>query len=62
MRKGTGKSQLLFSPPNASHIHIRRNEPFTQISVPDHKNVKKGTLRSIIRQSGLSVDEFLALL
>ncbi len=27
--------------------------------VPHHKEVKLGTLRSIIRQAGVSVDEFL---
>jgi hypothetical protein len=31
-------------------------------NVPDHKEVAKGTLRAIIRQSGLTVDEFNTLL
>lgn len=31
------------------------------LSVPDHKEVAKGTLRSLIRASGLTVDEFLKL-
>jgi predicted RNA binding protein YcfA (HicA-like mRNA interferase family) len=30
--------------------------------VPDHKELAKGTLRSIIREAGLTVDEFVALL
>ena len=30
-------------------------------SIPDHKEVAKGTLRSLIRASGLSVDEFIEL-
>jgi len=30
--------------------------------VPDHKELPKGTLRAIIRQAGLSVDDFAALL
>ncbi len=33
-----------------------------RIVVPDHKEVAKGTLRAIIRQVGLTVDEFLDLL
>jgi len=32
------------------------------LSVPDHREVAKGTLRSLIRSSGLSVDEFFGLL
>jgi predicted RNA binding protein YcfA (HicA-like mRNA interferase family) len=42
-----------------SHIILRRDNPFTQIVVPDHKELDRGTLRAIIRQSGLSVDEFM---
>jgi predicted RNA binding protein YcfA (HicA-like mRNA interferase family) len=44
-----------------SHIILRRDDPFTQVVVPDHKVLDRGTLRSIIRQSGLSIDEFLNL-
>jgi predicted RNA binding protein YcfA (HicA-like mRNA interferase family) len=45
-----------------SHIVMRRDEPFVQVVVPDHKELDSGTLRAIIRQVGLSVDEFIALL
>jgi hypothetical protein len=29
------------------------------LSVPDHKEVAKGTLRSLIRAAGITVDEFV---
>jgi predicted RNA binding protein YcfA (HicA-like mRNA interferase family) len=45
-----------------SHIVVRKNEPFYQLVVPDHKELDSGTLRAIIRQSGMSVDEFTKLL
>jgi hypothetical protein len=32
------------------------------LSVPDHKEVAKGTLRSLIRSAGLTVSEFLDVL
>jgi predicted RNA binding protein YcfA (HicA-like mRNA interferase family) len=44
-----------------SHIVIRRLEPFAQLSVPYHRELDTGTLRAIIRQAGLSVDEFIEL-
>jgi predicted RNA binding protein YcfA (HicA-like mRNA interferase family) len=47
---------------SGSHIVIKRSVPFSQLVVPDHKELDTGTLRAIIRQSGLSVDEFLKLL
>jgi predicted RNA binding protein YcfA (HicA-like mRNA interferase family) len=30
------------------------------LSVPDHKEVARGTLRSLIRSSNLTVDEFVS--
>jgi predicted RNA binding protein YcfA (HicA-like mRNA interferase family) len=41
---------------------LRRDHPFGQLVVPDHKELDRGTLRAIIRQSGLSIDEFTKLL
>lgn len=46
-----------------SHIVMQRvsdDGGTTTVPVPDHKEVKKGTLRSIIRQSGVSRVEFEA--
>ncbi|MCO5251650.1 MAG: type II toxin-antitoxin system HicA family toxin [Candidatus Kapabacteria bacterium] len=45
-----------------NHIILRRDEPFSQITVPEHKSLDRGTLRAITRQSGLSIDEFNKLL
>ena len=45
-----------------SHIILRRDEPFAQVVVPDHKELDRGTLRAIIRQAGLDVTEFVDLL
>lgn len=44
-----------------SHMIMRRDEPFAQVVVPDHKELDRGTLRAIIRQAGLSVEEFVNL-
>ncbi len=45
-----------------SHIVLRKSEPFHQLVVPEHKELDRGTLRAIIRQSGLSIEEFLKIL
>ncbi len=45
-----------------SHIILRREEPFGRVSVPNHSELDKGTLKSIIREAGLTTDEFLELL
>jgi predicted RNA binding protein YcfA (HicA-like mRNA interferase family) len=41
-----------------SHIVLRRDDPFAQVIVPDHKELDRGTLRAIIRQAELSVQDF----
>lgn len=46
----------------SSHIVLRRDDPFGQLVVPDHKELDRGTLRAIIRMAGLGVEEFLRLL
>lgn len=45
-----------------SHIIMRRADPYAKAIIPNHKELKKGTLKSILRQAGMSVDEFIALL
>ena len=45
-----------------SHLVLRRDDPFAQVVVPDHKELDRGTLRAIISRTGLSVDEFAGLL
>lgn len=45
-----------------SHIILVREGDNVTLSVPDHKEVAKGTLRSLIRAAGITVDEFVRLL
>ena len=44
-----------------SHVIMVKDGSMATLSVPDHKEVAKGTLRSLIRASGLSADEFIKL-
>lgn len=45
-----------------SHIVLRQSkEPHRRVVVPDHVEVAKGTLRAIIKQVGLTVEEFKTL-
>jgi predicted RNA binding protein YcfA (HicA-like mRNA interferase family) len=43
----------------SSHIILTRTGHAATLSVPDHREVARGTLRSLIRQSGLTVEEFV---
>jgi predicted RNA binding protein YcfA (HicA-like mRNA interferase family) len=43
-----------------SHIIMVKDNEIATLSVPDHKEVAKGTLRSLIRSAGITVAEFIA--
>ena len=45
-----------------SHMILRREDPRITITIPDHDELDRGTLRAIIRAVGLSVQEFIDLL
>jgi predicted RNA binding protein YcfA (HicA-like mRNA interferase family) len=44
-----------------SHMILVKDGHPATLSVPDHKEVAKGTLRSLIRSSGLTVERFMEL-
>jgi predicted RNA binding protein YcfA (HicA-like mRNA interferase family) len=45
-----------------SHMVLIRVGTPVNLSVPDHRELDRGLLRGLIRDSGMSVDEFRALL
>lgn len=56
------RAGFVFTRQKGSHVFMARENPFASVTVPNHKEIKPGTLRSIIRDAGLTVDEFIALL
>ncbi len=41
---------------------LRRGQPYGRVVIPDHKQVRSGTLRRIIADAGLTVEQFVDLL
>ncbi len=48
-----------FSRQSGSHIVLTKDGEIASLSVPNHKAVAKGTLRSLIRAANLTIDEFV---
>ena len=49
----------VFDHQTGSHMILRNeNPPFRRLTIPNHKEVAKGTLKAILRQAGISVEEF----
>ena len=61
--KAFGKIGYLEDHERGGHIILRHKDPpHRRLTVPDHKDLAKGTMRSPIRQAGLTVEEFNGLL
>jgi len=45
-----------------SHIIMTKPAHIATLSIPDHLQVARGTLRALIGRAGLTIDEFLAAL
>ena len=45
-----------------SHVVMTRPGLRVNLSIPQHKELSVGTLRALVRNSGLTVEEFLKLL
>ncbi|MDY0027645.1 MAG: type II toxin-antitoxin system HicA family toxin [Candidatus Humimicrobiaceae bacterium] len=43
-----------------SHIILTKEGNIATLSIPNHSEVARGTLRSLINKSGLTIEEFLS--
>ncbi|HMK81480.1 MAG TPA: type II toxin-antitoxin system HicA family toxin [Xanthobacteraceae bacterium] len=62
VRAALERAGFVFRRQAGSHMMLRREQPYARVVVPDHKQVRSGTLRRIIADAGLTVDQFLELL
>jgi predicted RNA binding protein YcfA (HicA-like mRNA interferase family) len=47
---------------SGSHLHMNRVGSDMILTIPQHRELKRATLKNIVRTSGLSLDEFKKLL
>jgi predicted RNA binding protein YcfA (HicA-like mRNA interferase family) len=45
-----------------SHIILTKEGHIATLSIPDHSEVARGTLRALIARAGLTIEDFLAAL
>ncbi len=62
VRKAFENDGWEYSRQRGSHMILVKEGSMATLSVPNHKTVARGTLRSLIRAAGLTVEEFLELL
>ena len=44
------------------HIIMKKQGRIATLSIPEHKTLDRGLLRALIRDAGISIDEFIGLL
>ena len=59
--KAFGRNGWELARQKGSHMILVKTGSWATLSVPDHREVAPGTLRSLIRASGLTVEEFILL-
>jgi len=62
VRAALERAGFIFRRQDGSHMVLRRDQPYGRVVVPDHKQVRLGTLRRIIADAGLTVAQFVKLL
>jgi predicted RNA binding protein YcfA (HicA-like mRNA interferase family) len=63
LTKVLAKVGYLHDHQKGSHIILRHQAPpHRRITIPDHKEIAKGTLKNIIREAGLTLEELIDLL
>jgi predicted RNA binding protein YcfA (HicA-like mRNA interferase family) len=62
VRTALERAGFVFRRQSGSHMILRCDDPYARVVVPDHAQVRQGTLRRIIADAGLTVDQFLGLL
>jgi predicted RNA binding protein YcfA (HicA-like mRNA interferase family) len=59
--KAFGRCGWVFARQKGSHMILVKEGNWATLSVPDHREIAPGTLRGLIRASGLTVEEFIVL-
>jgi predicted RNA binding protein YcfA (HicA-like mRNA interferase family) len=59
IRAALERAGFEFRRQKGSHMILRRVDPYARVVVPDHNQVRQGTLRRIIADAGLTVDELM---
>ena len=62
IRAALERAGFVFRRQTGSHMVLRRAEPYARVIEPDYKQVRLGTLRRIITDTGLTVEQFMQLL
>ena len=53
---------FVFRRQRGSHMVLRRDQSYARVVIPDHRQLRSGTLRRMIADAGLTVEQLIELL
>jgi predicted RNA binding protein YcfA (HicA-like mRNA interferase family) len=56
------RAGFVFNRQKGSHMILGRENPRARVVVPNHKQIRPGTLRQILNEAGLTAEQLLELL
>lgn len=59
--KAFGREGWELARQKGSHMILVKEGSWASLSVPDHREIAQGTLRSLIRAAGMTAEEFIAM-
>jgi predicted RNA binding protein YcfA (HicA-like mRNA interferase family) len=62
LRKALQRAGFALVRQRGSHMVLRRESPKARVIVPDHKEIRPGTLNQILKAADLTVERLLELL
>jgi predicted RNA binding protein YcfA (HicA-like mRNA interferase family) len=62
LRRALERIGFVFRRQKDSHMILRRDDPASRVVVPNHRRLRPGTLRQILHEAGLSVEQLKDLL
>lgn len=60
--RALGQVGFVLDRQRGSHMMLFRSDPATTLSVPDHRELDRGTLRALLRHADVSPDQLTKLL
>ena len=61
LAKILSKIGFAFQRQKGSHMVLRRESPSARVVVPNHRNLRVGTLKTILNEAGITIEQLLAL-
>jgi predicted RNA binding protein YcfA (HicA-like mRNA interferase family) len=57
LRRAMERIGFVYQRQKGSHKILRRDHPYSRVVIPDHRTLRPGTLRQILHEAGITVEQ-----